>query len=401
MATDPAAAGPLAGITVIEIGRYIAAPYACQQLADLGATVIKVEEPTGDPFRAWDETGVSPTFLAYNRGKRSVVANLRQPAESERVARMIGRADVVVENNRPGALNRLGLGPEAMLRANPRLIYCSINAFGSSGPMAARPGFDTIISCLSGLYSQLMDPQEARPAGPAFSDLTAGLFAAQAVLAALLDRTRTGQGQAIEVPMVSVVAAGLLVEPAMAYLRTGVAAQSDTRMRRAHAFFAVTRDDRPIAIHLSAPTRFWTAFVGVLGIPELRDNPRFANRTTRIAAYYEISALIRERMKDRDFQEWSALLAAADIPHAPILDMGETLEAQDLAHLQLVVGDSAPGADDAVPGHPYALGRSRSVHRSAPMLDADSGWVATWLETGVHDPGPQGRLQIDASERSA
>ena len=385
MATDPDAAGPLAGTMVVEIGRYITAPYACQQLADLGATVIKVEEPAGDPFRAWDDTGVSPTFLAYNRGKRSVVADLRRPTERDFVAQLLGRVDVVVENNRPGSLERLGLGPEAMRAANPRLIYCSINAFGASGPMVARPGFDTIVSCLAGLYSQVMDPVDARPAGPAFSDLTAGLFAVQAILAALVERARTGVGQTIEVPMVSAVAAGVLVEPAMAYLRTGVSAQADTRMRRAHAFFAVTRDGRPIAIHLSAPTRFWTAFVRVMGIATLRDDPRFASRATRIKSYYEISALIRTRMKDLDFEEWSALFAAADIPHAPIHNIGEALGAADLAHLGLVAEESAPGANDSVPGHPYVLGRSRPVHRAAPALDEDHAWVASWLEAAIHD----------------
>ena len=171
-------------------------------------------------------------------------------------------------------------------------------------------------------------------------------------------------------------------------------------MRRAHAFFAVTRDGRPIAIHLSAPARFWTAFVEVLGVPELRE-PRFSGRATRIAAYYEISALIRERMLERDFDDWSALLSAADIPHAPIRDMDEALEAEDVAHLRLVAGDSAPGADDAVPGHPYVLGRSGPVHRSAPGLDADRAWVATWLESDVHDASSQGWLPLESSERSA
>src|ERR1700677_2709617 len=213
------ATGPLAGLTVIEVGRYIAAPFAGRQLAAMGADVLKVEEPgTGDPMRHWEGGGrpYSPQFVAYNLGKRSTELDLRTAEGTAALCDLAGTADVLIENFRPGVMDRLGLGRDALMAANPRLIYCSITGFGPSGPLARQPSYDTVISALSGMYSLLMPLADPAPVGPAISDLLAGLYAVQGILAALHyrdtlhhrdrgGRELAGAGQAVDVTMLGAV----------------------------------------------------------------------------------------------------------------------------------------------------------------------------------------------------
>src|SRR4051812_37011875 len=187
--------GPLEGIVVLEVASFIAGPYAGMLLADLGAQVIKVEGPDGDPFRGWDTGAESASFWAYNRGKRGIVLNLREPAALEVMRRLIARADVLLENMRPGAMDRLGLGFGQVSAMNPRLVYTSITGFGSTGPYRDRPAYDGIGQALSGLLSLLSERETIQPIGPNFSDSLAGLFAAYGVLGALVARARTGKGQ--------------------------------------------------------------------------------------------------------------------------------------------------------------------------------------------------------------
>jgi crotonobetainyl-CoA:carnitine CoA-transferase CaiB-like acyl-CoA transferase len=187
--------GPLSGYRVIEAARFVTGPYACQLLADLGADVIKIEDPEGgDPFRGWDrDSGYASMFHAFNRNKRSLTLDLRQPRGREIVARLVKNADAFVENFRPGVADKLGIGYAALSAINPRLVYCSISGVGRDGPYAQRPVYDIVGQGLSGLLSLLVDLDDPHPVGPTFSDTLTGLFAGYGILAALHARVKTGR----------------------------------------------------------------------------------------------------------------------------------------------------------------------------------------------------------------
>ena len=191
-------AGALAGIRVVEFANYVSGPYAGMLLGDLGAEVIKIESPDGgDPFRGWGRVEYSPTFGSVNRNKKSVVLDLKSEHGVSSARALIRTADVLIENFRIGTMERLGLGYDAVARENPRLVWCSITGFGSDGPYASRPGYDTVGQALSGLLSLLTDLDRPRPMGISLSDHLAGMVACNGVLGALVARGRTGQGQRV------------------------------------------------------------------------------------------------------------------------------------------------------------------------------------------------------------
>ncbi|MGH3388495.1 MAG: CaiB/BaiF CoA transferase family protein, partial [Actinomadura sp.] len=193
---------PLHGIRVIEQGAFITGPYASMLLADMGAEVIKVERPgTGDAFRSYDGTQYAPTFLAFNRNKRSITIDNRAEADRETLDELIRTADVYLHNFRPGVAERLAVGHERLLDINPRLIYCAISGLGSSGPYAGRPSYDTVAQAYSGFLSLTLDRSEPRISGPAVADAVTGLYAAQGILAALVRRGIDGRGHVVEVSM--------------------------------------------------------------------------------------------------------------------------------------------------------------------------------------------------------
>lgn len=325
----PERTGPLRHLRVLELGRYIAAPYAGMLLADLGADVIKIEDPRdgGDPMRAWQGSrgGHSPQFSAYNRGKRSVALDLSDADDRQVFLALADQADVVLENFRPGVMERLGLGEALLRERNPGIIYVAVTGFGGSGPMAARPAFDTVVSALSGLYSLVLDPEDPRPVGPAFSDLLSGLFATLGVLAAVEARHRTGEGQHVEASMLSSLV-GLLVESTTSYLETGRVPEWNTRQRRAQAYAVVDRDGRAFVLHLSVPDKFWIGLTDVIGRPDLRTDARFATREARYEHYHDLDRELKAAMRSRTRDEWSALLAEHDVPHAAMLRIDEVLE---------------------------------------------------------------------------
>ena len=260
--------GPLDGVRVVELSRYIAAPYAGKTLGEMGADVIKVEDvDRGDPMRYWQsgDRDHSPQFAVYNRTKRAITLDLKHPDAAEVFLRLAATADVVLENFRPGVTDRLGIGWETLRAHNPRLIYCAITGFGTEGPMAYRPAYDTVISALSGLYSQVMDIDDPQPVGPAFSDLLAGTHAAQGILAALFAREKTGVGQFIDASMLRSTL-GFLAEPGSSYLDQGEVTVRNTRQRRAQSHGLVASDGLPFAVHMSVPEKFWIAMSEAFGL---------------------------------------------------------------------------------------------------------------------------------------
>jgi formyl-CoA transferase len=372
VATSPS--GPLAGVRVVELGQYISGPYAAKLLADLGAEVIKVESPDGDPMRRWEGRGLmSPQFAAYNRGKRGVVLDLKQPQDRGRLLDLAAGADVVIDNFRPGVTARLGIGPDALSALNPRVITCSITGFGPTGPYAERPAYDTVISAVGAMYSQTVPADILRPLGPAFSDLLSGMSAAQAILAALHARERTGHGEHLEVSMVGALI-DFLTEAASTYLETGQVSHPDSRPRRAQAYACRGSDGRSFVIHMSVPEKFWTGLLQVLERPDLADDPRFSSREARVANYDALDAELKAIAQTRPRDHWLRRLEQYDIPHGPLNTVADLFDDPQIAHMGLVGDVETPdGSSVRVPLPSVRFARSGTpALQHAPMLGADT-----------------------------
>ena len=273
----------LDGIRILDLGNYIAGPFAAMLLADMGAAVVKMENTGGgDPFRKWGQEPrmYSPLFRSYNRNKRSMTLNLRDPEGKEIFLKMAGEADVVIENFRPGVMDRLELGYERLRDLNPRLIYCGISAFGQSGPYRERPGFDTLGQCLSGLLSQIIDPKAPAPPGLAFSDHLGGLFACYGILIALMAREKSGKGQKVETSLMEASMA-FIGRSIIQYFATGDVPDVESRGRTAGVYALLAGDGLPFVIHLSHLNKFFVSCAEAIGHPELADDPRFRDREDR------------------------------------------------------------------------------------------------------------------------
>ena len=358
----------LQGVKVVEQGTFITGPCCGMMLADLGADVIKVESPEGDPYRAYQGGQYSPHFQAYNRNKRSLTLDLKRPDEKSIFERLVTEADVYIQNFRPGTAERLGAGPERLQRLNPRLVYCSISGFGSSGPYVDRPSYDSVAQALSGFLSVVVDPERPRFLGPALADAITGIYAAYGVLGALFERSRTERGRVVEVSMLEAMA-HFAVEPFAAYFGLGDVPVSSDRPRLAQAHILRTGDGGLVAIHLSSLEKFWTGLVAALEAPELLSDPRFATRLLRIEHYEALGAEIDARFRRRPTQEWIERLAGHDVPFAPIHSVADATSDPQARHLGLFVPIEAPhGAERAVRPAVQFDGQRASAVRAAPLL---------------------------------
>ncbi len=382
-------AGPLAGVRVLELSRYIAAPVAGKALGEMGADVIKIEDPArGDPMRYWQsgDRPYSPQFAAYNRNKRGVTLDLKSEAGREVFLRLAAGADVVLENFRPGVMDRLRLGYDILSGANPRLIYCAITGFGATGPYADRPAYDTVISAMSGMYSQILDVGEPYPVGPAFSDLLAGSFAVQGILAALYARERTNRGQFVDAAMLPATL-GFLVEPGSNFLDMGEVTRPNTRQRRAQAYGVVSSDGLPLVIHMSVPEKFWIAVTDAIGRPELRDDPRFASRDARHDNYRILDAVFKDAFSTKTRVEWFSILEAADVPHGPIHGFDTVFTDDQVQHLGLITEIPMPDGQRPLRqvGPPVRLSDTPVVADTrAPLLGEHTREVLRAV--GISDP---------------
>ncbi len=342
----------LQGIRVLELGTTITAPLTAMLLADLGADVIKIERPDGDPFRSFRGAG-SPFFETFNRGKRSVVIDLARSEEQAKMRGLLRFADVFVDNVRPGVLARIGLDPEALQAENPRLIHCSITGFGASGPYSARPAFDTVAQALSGLTSLSIDPQAPTIAGPTISDSVTGMYACIAILGALARRSASGAGGRLEVNMVESSLA--LIGEHFTALQDGIIPNRLTRGAGSQSYAFACADGRLIAIHLSSLEKFWQGIVACMEAPELASDPRFATRSGRIDNYLALQAEFAERFARADRAVWIERFTAADLPFAPVNSIEEALEDPHVRALGIL--------------EPVHAGRPRSTIRSPILLD--------------------------------
>jgi formyl-CoA transferase len=309
----------------------ISGPYAAMLLGDLGAEVIKVEAPAGgDPFRRWGghDAGVRPQFAAYNRGKKSVCLDVKLAEGREAFRRLAASVDVLIENFRPGTMDRLGLGYETLRRDNPRLVYCSISGFGQTGPFTHRPSYESVSLALSGLWSRLVDLRKPRPLGPNLADQLTSLYAVSGTLAALHHAERTGQGQRVDVSMLLANMA-FLTEPIANFFAIGEVGDLDTRARRSQAYAVLARDGLPLAIHLSSVPKFWAGLTRVIERPELAADERFVTNPSRVRNYDALKAILDETFATRDRDEWLARLEAADVPAAPIRSIAEAIQSPE------------------------------------------------------------------------
>jgi crotonobetainyl-CoA:carnitine CoA-transferase CaiB-like acyl-CoA transferase len=359
----------LSGIRVVEQGTFITGPCAGMMLADLGADVIKVESSAGDPYRSYQGGQFSPHFQAYNRNKRSVVLDLGAPADRGLFDELIRGADVYIQNFRPGTADRLGAGVARLRELNPKLVYCSISGFGSSGPYVERPSYDSVAQALSGFLSVVVDPERPRFMGPALADAITGIYAAYGVLAALVARGREGKGSLVEVSMLEAMS-HFAVEPFAALFALGRAPRFSDRPRLAQAHILRTADGGLIAIHLSSLEKFWQGLTQALGAEELVKDPRFATRQARIDNYEALGAALDARFSQRSTREWVDVLASHDVPFAPIQSMAEVVEDPQARHLGLIVPVlGAHGGEQAVRPAIQLDGERATSVRSAPLLD--------------------------------
>jgi crotonobetainyl-CoA:carnitine CoA-transferase CaiB-like acyl-CoA transferase len=387
--------GTLAGIRVLEQGTFITGPCAGMMLADLGADVIKVESPEGDPYRSYQGGQYSPHFQAYNRNKRSLALDLKQPRDRELFEQLVRQADVFIQNFRPGTAERLGAGVKRLHDLNPRLVYCSISGFGSSGPYTERPSYDSVAQALSGFLSVVVDYQRPQFLGPALADAITGLYAAYGVLGALVERGRTGHGRLVEVSMLEAMA-HFAVEPFTAYFALGEIPTSADRPRLAQAYILHTADERLIAIHLSSLEKFWVGLVAALQAPELASDPRFNTRLNRIAEYQALRLELDQRFARQPLAHWVERLQKHDVPYAPINRIDDVVKDPQVEHLGLIVPVEPPHDAKHAVRPPVQFGgvRARSV-RPAPLLNEHGAAIRTELASGVAWPSPARTVAAD------
>lgn len=325
--------GPLQGVKVVELSTMITAPLAGMMLADMGADVIKVERPGGgDPYRNFRGGLYSPHFCAYNRNKRSVVLDLQVEGDRDVLDRLLTDADVLLDNFRPGVLDRLGLTDDAVRSLNPRLVHCSITGFGPDGPYAERPAYDAVAQALSGMTSLQVDPADPRIAGPTIADNATGQYAAFGIVSALLERERTGVGRRVEVNMLD-SAIAFIPDPFGYYTQMGLVSDPYLRAHTSQSYVFRCRDGLMLAVHLSSHEKFWREFLAAIEREDLATDPRFSTRTSRIERYEDIARLLAPVLAGERRQVWIERFAHRDIPYAPVHDVTSVGSDPQVRHL--------------------------------------------------------------------
>lgn len=344
--TQPDTAGALAGLTVLDLTRVLAGPYCTMMLADMGARVIKVERPgKGDDTRGWGppfQQGESAYFLSVNRNKESVTLNMKHPDGRRVLDELIARADVLVQNFRPGTLERMGLGYADLARRRPDLVYCSISAFGQSGPRRNEPGYDAVMQGEGGLMSITGPPDgPAYRLGVAIVDIVSGMFSAYGIAVALLARERTGRGQHIDVGMLDAVAA-VLTYQAGTYFATG---EAPGRLGNRHPsitpYESLEAADGELVVAVGND-QLWRTFCGVLEMDDLADDPRFRTNKDRVNARAALGQVLVERLRTRRVADWLARLKAAGIPCGAVRDLDQVFTDPQILERAMVVALDHP-----------------------------------------------------------
>ncbi|MEW5424790.1 CaiB/BaiF CoA transferase family protein [Amorphus sp. 3PC139-8] len=324
---------PLDGIRVVELGAVITGPLATSLLAELGAEVIKIERPDGgDPFRSFLGGLYSPHFKAYNKNKKSVTLDLTSGDGRQTLHDMLRTADVLLDNFRPGVLDRLGLDDVTIERLNPDIIRCSVTGFGKDGPYAARPAYDAVAQSLAGITGLFIDPDTPQLTGPTIADNVTGMYAALGVMAALLERQRTGgAGRRVDVSMLEASIA--FIPDPFAFVDSNLDVTPTTRVAASQSYAVRCRDGKLLALHLSSLPKFWEALCQALERPDLGDDARFATRALRFENYSALAECLSAAFETRSRAEWVTRLERFDVPFAPVNAVEEVAHDPQVQHL--------------------------------------------------------------------
>ena len=365
--------GALDGIRVLDLTRTVAGPFCTQMLGDMGADVIKVEEPShGDETREWGPfwDDLSTQFVSFNRNKRSIALNLRDPHAVEVCRQLAQSADVMVENFRAGTADRMGLGYDAMSQLNPRLVYCAVSGFGRTGPMASRPGYDLIVQGYGGLMSTTGEP-DGPPLRVGYSmvDIFTGMMAYGAIITALLARETTGKGQMVEASLLE----GLVAN--MSYHATGYMASGRIpgRMGSAHPSLAPYQAFPSSDGHFilgCANDGLWQRLCPAIGRPDLLEDPRLKTNVGRVAHREEVIDTLSRHFRTKTTAEWVAIIMEAGVPCGPINQVSDVVSDPQVLARNMIVSANHPQVPDLkVPGSPLKLAdHPSSVRRYPPDL---------------------------------
>ena len=374
---------PLFRVRVLELGTMITAPYAAMMLAELGAKVIKIENPDGgDPFRATVTGRYGPNFVAYNHSKRSLTLDLKTDAGKATFRKLLLISDVLIENYRSGVMEKFGFGWEMIQDLNPRLIYCSITGFGTTGPYRDRPAYDAVASALSGVYGLAVEPANPRLVGVTISDNATGMYAVNGILSALYERERTRQGRRIEVNMLESAIA--FTPDAFAHYTQGNTTYGpQSRIASSQCFAFMCSDKKLLAVHLSLQNKFWDNFMKVIEEPAIASDKRFKERAGRVANYGELNAAIAKVVVKRTRTFWMVRLEQFDVPFAPIHTIPMVLADPQVAHLGTFCEANHPIQGRVVTiRSPIRVDGARSDNKPPPMLGEHNAEILKELPEG-------------------
>ncbi|MBK5204085.1 MAG: CoA transferase [Polaromonas sp.] len=365
---DDASPSPFTGLVVVELGHSVAAPFAGQILGELGAQVIKIEKADGDDARKWGPPfweGASAFFQTLNRNKQSVVCELRDPAQLEALKQLIcDRADIVIQNLRPGHVEKLGLDGASLLRLKPSLIYCNVGAFGREGPLKDKPGYDPLMQAFGGIMSTTGEP--GRPSvrvGASIVDLGTGMWAVIGILTALHERHASGQGRVVDVSLFETASCWVSLL-ASQYLASGqLAGKQGSGAPSIVPYKGYATRDGEIVVAAGSDALF-RAMAGALGRLEWRDDPRFIDNPSRVAHQNELYAMIDAIMAQQTTAHWIDRLEASGVPCSPVNDLAQMLAHPQTSALGLV--QEVPGTGMRFIGLPLSLDGKRPVPLSAP-----------------------------------
>lgn len=375
-------ARPLAGVTVLEMGTFITGPAAGMLLADLGADVIKIEQPgSGDPFRSFKGGLYSPHFQTYNRNKRSITIDPKQPDDLAILDQLVETADVFIQNFRPGVAGRLNVDAARLQDINPALVYASISGFGSEGPDRDRPAFDTVAQAASGFLRLLVNPEHPRVVGPAIADAMTGFYIALGILAALNERHATGRGRVVETSMFEAMCHFNLDD--FTHLLSAdqvMGPYSRPHVSQSYVFQCV--DGKWLALHMSSPPKFWENLAIAVGQPDMLSLPAFESREARIAHYEDVVAFLAPIFATRSRDEWTDVLTRLEVPNSAVLDSAEVLGTEQAKVLGIEVADpEGPHGEFRTIRFPLSFDGERMDSVTAPpVLGADDATVRRSIE---------------------
>ncbi len=363
---------PLVGIKVIEIAQNLSGPYAAEILATLGADVLKIERPGGDDARGWGPPfvhGVATAFQTVNRNKRNLTLDLKQPEDRDRLHALLQDADVLIQNLRPGSLDELGFGAATLRAAHPKLVYCSLWAFGATGPMRRDPGYEPMVQAFAGLFG-LNGCEDGPPArvGVQVLDLGSGVWTALGCIAALFRRAATGEGAVVDTSLLE-TALGSMSVPFAAFAATGVVpVRSRTGNPKLVVFEALPTQDGELVV-AAANDRLFAKLARVLGRPDWAEDPRYADNAGRVAHKDALIAAIGAITATQPSAHWAPLFKEAGVPFAPINALDDLLTDPQVAALGML--QAVPGLDIPTIGLPVSFDGERPAMRTpAPALGA-------------------------------